>query len=173
MTPIVTGGGFSLSLYSPDVIVGGYPQVIPKLWISVWVSHTFGKLRTLVVHVIVKAWSDGRSGKTPEGRWDIERDTEITLTSGLQLLHGLLLKQWKDSDYQADFVAGAGQLVQELLKALEDSGESMDALGKVLTDHQADSYYATQRTLDVYCAELLAGRMKATPEGFAHVAYSG
>ena len=75
------------------------------------------------------------------------------MTSGLQLLHGLLLKQWKDSDYQADFVAEAGQLVQELLKALEDSGESMEALGKVLTDHQADAYYGTQRTLDVYCAE--------------------
>ena len=95
------------------------------------------------------------------------------MTSGLQLLHGLLLKQWKDSDYQANFVAEAGQLVQELLKALEDSGESMEALGKVLTDHQVDSYYATQRTLDVYCAELLAGSMKATPEGFAHVAYRG
>ena len=67
---------------SPDIIISGYPQVIhklcqavgypqviPKLWISVWVSHTFAKLRTLVVHVIVKTWSDGRSGKTPEGRW--------------------------------------------------------------------------------------------------------
>ena len=130
-----------------------------------------------MVHVIVKAWSDGRSGKTPERRWDIERDTEMTFTSGLQLLHGLLLKQWKDSDYQADFVAQAGQLVQELLTALEDSiwmlgseEDSMEVLGKVLTDHQVDAYYGTQRTLDVYCAELLAGRMKATPTGFAHVA---
>ncbi len=95
------------------------------------------------------------------------------MTSGLQLLHELLLKQWKDSDYQADFVAEAGQLVQELLKALEDSGESIEALGKVLTDHQADGYHRTGRTLDVYCAELLAGRMKATPKGFAHVASRG
>lgn len=100
----------------------------------------------------------------------------MTFTSGLQLLHGLLLKQWKDSDYQADFVAEAGQLVQELLKALEDSiwmlgseEDSIEVLGKVLTDHQADGYYATQRTLDVYCAELLAGRMEATPKGFAHI----
>ena len=100
------------------------------------------------------------------------------MTSGLQLLQELLLKQWKDSDYQADFVAEAGQLVQELLTALEDSSCSMlsteedciEILGQVLTDHQADAYYGTQRTLVVYCAELLAGRMKATPEGFAHVA---
>ena len=104
----------------------------------------------------------------------------MTFTSGLQLLHGILLKQWKDSDYQADFIAQAGQLVQELLTALEDSihmlsteEDSIEILGKVLTDHQADAYYGTQRTLDVYCAELLAGRMKATPEGFAHVAYRG
>ena len=62
------GGVLFLSLYSPDIIVGGYPQVIPKLWISVGVSHTFAKLRTLVVRVIVKTWSEGRSGKTPEGR---------------------------------------------------------------------------------------------------------
>ena len=105
----------------------------------------------------------------------------MTFTSGLQLLHGILLKQWKDSDYQADFVAEAGQLVQELLTALEDSSCSLlsteedciEILGQVLTDHQADAYYGTQRTLDVYCAELLAGRMKATPEGFAHVASRG
>jgi len=121
-----------------------------------------------VVHVIVKTWSERRSGKTPEGRWDIERDAEVTLTSGLQLLEGLLLQQWKDSDYQADFVAEAGELVCELLRAL-DSGESIEALGKVLTDHQADSHYATQRTLDVHCAELVAGRMEATPKGFAHI----
>ena len=97
----------------------------------------------------------------------------MTFTSGLQLLHGLLLKQWKDSDYQADFVAEAGQLVDGLLRALEDSGESIEALGKVLTDHQADGYHRMGRTLDVYCAELLAGRMKATPKGFAHVASRG
>ena len=145
-----------------------------------WLDLKSYELRTLVVHVIVKSWSDGRSGKTPERRWDIERDTEMTFTSGLQLLHGLLLKQWKDSDYQADFVAQAGQLVQELLTALEDSiwmlgseEDSMEVLGKVLTDHQVDAYYGTQRTLDVYCAELLAGRMKATPKGFAHVASKG
>ena len=95
------------------------------------------------------------------------------MTSGLQLLNELLLKEWKDSDYQADFVAEAGELVQELLKALEDSGESIEALGKVLTDHQADGYHRMGRTLDVYCAELLAGRMKATSKGFAHIAYRG
>lgn len=126
-----------------------------------------------MVHVIVKSWSERRSGKTPERRWDIERDTEITLTSGLQLLNELLLKQWKDSDYQADFVAEAGQLVGKLLKSLEDSGGSIEALGKVLTDHQADCYHDTGRTLDVYCAELLAGRMEATPKGFANVASRG
>ena len=104
----------------------------------------------------------------------------MTFTSGLQLLHGILLKQWKDSDYQADFVAKAGELVCELLKALEDSismlsteEDCIEVLGQVLTDHQADAYYGTQRTLDVYCAELLAGRMKATPKGFAHVASKG
>ena len=102
------------------------------------------------------------------------------MTSGLQLLHELLLKQWKDSDYQADFVAEAGQLVQELLTALEDSiwmlsteEDCIEVLGQVLTDHQADAYYGTQRMLDIYCAELLAGRIKATPEGFAHVASRG
>ena len=90
------------------------------------------------------------------------------MTSGLQLLHGLLLRQWKDSDYQADFVAEAGQLVQELLKALEDSGESIEALGKVLTDHQEDGYHRIGRALDINCAELVAGRIKATPKGFVH-----
>ena len=95
------------------------------------------------------------------------------MTSGLQLLEGLLLKQWRDSDYQADFVAEAGELVGRLLRALEDSGESIEALGKVLTDHQADCYHDTGRTLDVYCAELLAGRIEATPKGFAHVASRG
>ena len=95
------------------------------------------------------------------------------MTSGLQLLEGLLLKQWRDSDYQADFVAEAGELVGRLLRALEDSGESIEALGKILTDHQVDGYQATQRTLDVYCEEVLAGRMKATPKGFAHISYRG
>ena len=150
------------------VVPISYPQVIPKLWISVWVSHTFAKLQTLVGHVIVKSWSDGRSGKTPEGRWNIERDTEITLTSGLQLLDELLLKQWKDSDYQADFVAEAGQLVQRLWQALEDSGGSFEALVEVLTDHQADMYRRIGRALDINCAELVAGRITATPKGFVH-----
>ena len=119
-----------------------------------------------MVHVIVKTWSEGRSGKTPEGRWNIERDTEITLTSGLQLLDELLLKQWIDSDYTADFVAEAGQLVQKLWQALEDSGGSYDALVEVLTDHQEDMYRRIGRSLDIHCAELLAGRMTATPKGF-------
>ena len=88
------------------------------------------------------------------------------MTSGLQLLDELLLKQWIDSDYTADFVAEAGQLVQRLWQALEDSGGSYDALVEVLTDHQEDMYRRIGRSLDIHCAELLAGRMTATPKGF-------